>query len=81
MIPPLFTVALLGRRVEVRAGPREETGVVVALHRSHGILVLAPVGERRADGTWRSARGVRWARRREEIERITVMDLDVPDLT
>jgi hypothetical protein len=77
VIPPLLTVALLGRRVELDLGQPErgrvEQGVVVGLAR--GMLRLRTVSHRAPDGTWRG-KGLSWTRPRAVIERITVIDTE-----
>jgi hypothetical protein len=71
VIPPLLTVALLGRRVELDLHGKTEQAVVVGLFR--GILRLRTVSHRAPDGTWRGT-GHAWTRPRSVIARITVID-------
>lgn len=74
---PYIGVPLLGRRVELAlADYTEERGVVVAVHRKRGEILLAPVGQRTDNGTWRTGAGKRWKRARAEILSVTVLDLD-----
>ena len=73
-LPPLITVALLGRRVVLRVGAAEKEGVVVALS-PRKTVTLKPVGTRVEEGGyWRPGPGTAWTRRREEISMITVLD-------
>lgn len=78
-LPPCFSIALLGRRVELDlARGYTQTAVVVGLAR--GVLRLRCPGTRRDDGSW-TATGLPWFRTRAEVRRITVIDLDATDAT
>ncbi len=76
-LPAYLGPPLLGRRVELTlTGGREDRGVVVAVHRSRGLLMLAPIGSREPHGAWRTQPGARRTHARESIRMLTVLDLD-----
>jgi len=76
--PPLITVAILGRRVELDlVDGRVALGVATGLSRIAGVLWLAPVGERLPSGVWRPGSGARMPYGRDSILRITVLDKDM----
>lgn len=81
MIPPLLSVALLERRVElVLDGGRRRVGVVVYINPSRGLLCLREVGERRPNGTWQG-KGAVQTLERPAIRQITVLDKDPAEPT
>ncbi len=75
-IPVYIGPMLLGRRLELELRQAIVRGVCVALHRGHGVVVLAPARVQREDGTWATLPGKRLPYVREEILCLTVDDRD-----
>ncbi len=66
------------RKVSVIPSGTIVRGVCVAIHRSNGVVVIAPCARRREDGSWATHTGPRLSYVREEILAITVDDKDKP---
>lgn len=75
-LPPLLTIALLGRRVEAQFRTVTRIAVVVAISRKERLVWFAEPLAQRDDGSWATKPNTSVQVDADQIVRLTVIDRD-----